>query len=188
MKTKIKKALDSAVNNLLTNNNWLTIALKRSDVEILAFFENEQKVAKIVDDIQSHLKSFSDPRMEPNCYYTIYNRYVESGNFVLRFNYFVNDWFDYDWYFIGDRENGIKRICRIDVDDDQELLNVYDLPLQPEAESDEICQFANDVLQAFTIEPHLFEVFYDFQVKFFGNNKDILYDVEYLAEYECVDV
>ena len=188
MKTKIEKALDLAVNNLLTNKNWLTIALKRSDVTILASFKNEQEVNETIANVQTEVKSFANSRMEPNCYYTVYNRYVEPGSFVLSFDYFVNDWLDYNWYFIGDRENGIKRICRVDFVDGQELLNVYDLPLQPEAESDAIYQFANDVLQAFTIELHLFEVFYDFQVAFSGNDKDILYDVEYLAEYECVDV
>lgn len=188
MKKKIKKALDSAINNLLTNKNWFTNVLKRSDVEILASFENEQKVAKTIDDIQSHVKSFMNPRMEPNCYYTVYNRCVEPGSFVLKFECYINSWRDYEWYFVGDRKNGIKRICRVTFVSDQELLNFYDLPLQLKTEIDEIYQFANDVLQAFIIEPHLFEVFYDFRVEFFGNDKDILYDVEYLTEYERVDI
>lgn len=188
MKTKIKKALDSAVSNLLTNKSWLTIALKRSDVEILAGFNNEEATAERITNVQKTVKSFSDPRMEPNQYYTVYNRYVESGDFVLSFDYRVNGCLDHEWYFIGDRKNGIKRICRVYLVDDYEELAVYNLPLRDIDECNEIYQFANDVLQAFTIEPHLSEVFYDFQVKFFGNDKDILYDVEYLAEYERVDV
>lgn len=188
MKIKIKKALDSAVNNLLTNNNWLTTALKRSDVEILASFENEEAAAKRIADVQTEVKSFLNSRMELDCYQVVYNRYVESGSFVLGFDYRVNGWLYYDWYFIGDRKNGIKRICRVDLVDGQKELAVYNLPLRAIDECDDIYQFANDVLQAFIIEPHLFEVFYDFQVLFFGNDKDIKYDIEYLADNERVDV
>ena len=187
MKLKIKKALDSAVNNLLTNTNWLTIALKRSDVKILAGFDNEEATAGRIENVQTKVKSFSDSRMVPNCYYTVYNRYVEPGSFVLGFEYYVNGWLNYEWYFIGDRKNGIKRICCVDFVDGQEELAVYNLPLKDIDECDEIYQFANDVLRAFIIEPHLFEIFYEFQVSFFGNDKDIQYDVEYLAEYECID-
>ena len=188
MKIKIEKALGSAVNNLLTNKSWLTIALKRHNVEILANFHNEEATAERIANVQTKVKSFSKSRMELNCYDTVYNDYIESGSFVLSFDYRVNGWLDYVWFFIGDRKSGIKRICRIDFVDGQNTLAVCDLPLSDVDECNEIYQFANDVLQAFIIEPHLFEVFYDFQVLFFCDDKEIQYDVEYLDEYERIDV
>lgn len=187
MKKKIKKALDLALQNV---SSWVKGDLAYGDARFVMWLENEEQVAERVVNVRKSLehKKATGKYNHSDGYEILFSERVPSNSICFFVECWRDDFLNEVWYFVGDRSSGFTKMYYVYLGDGEGWwLRTFPIP-DGDDEFVPVYRFVQDVVKAFMIKPLLFEKYYDFQVTFFGDDDGIDYTIDYIAEYECVDV
>lgn len=188
MTKRIQKALNVAVHNLLSSNSIIADEIASGHLKVYAWLENEVQVKQRIENAK---KQFDYDRFmecsRTDAYHHIFGEKVPVGSICLFIELWRGDQLSEKWYFVGNISTWFNKVyfCYKDKDLDRCYEYMPDFhQVKP------MCAFAKDVYKALSIEPNLFEIYYDYQARFYGKKGKIKCDLEIVSEYgyECIDV